>query len=676
MKITNVELSNWGPYFGTQNLNIETSGEATVIVVGGSNGNGKTKFIDALKWVFAGGDFGLLKVGPYISLQAISAGKPFETSVSVHFRQDDNTFILKRFLSIDPESLHVRGEGSIRDQVMAMPDKSRVQLQKVGSEPYSQDQALRVMERLFPARLVGFYFFDAAKLLDNFESISSPNKSAYGKSLKLSVEMAMGLRGLDLYLVELQKIQETLLEQLQKDARGQEATSKASADLHSAETDRARIEVDVKDLRDRLRTLREEQATLGAQLAGAQSLLDAQTQRNRFTFELENVAHSERIARQRIPGLVKTLWMAPMTSKLTSLQEEVAASSNARGGRAAEILSLQQQIAFHEKQKESDTCLACGQGIHNSKQQGETNPTSDLASQLATLQSSALAEEDLLQDTIHQLLDTVLLSPLNKHRFAEFFDLRINLERLAQRRIEIDEEVAKLNLAFGDGDNSSLVTINERFVAVEKEIFQGMSLLRELLEQSEKALSLVTRTKTKLMRLGGPTSSSAVRLEGVQSVLRALEKVSARLRNDVRAALRDEANLIFAQIRSKADERFGIDVDENYFVTTTKHNPNAAFMQQVFLSFLFAIPRVAKAPFPVVIDSPIQHMDTSNRNRFLNWCKTGLPQLVLLPHDGEIAADSAPKIFGNALAGYYEIEHNSATGTSSFRALKEEGDRK
>jgi len=141
------------------------------------------------------------------------------------------------------------------------------------------------------------------------------------------------------------------------------------------------------------------------------------------------------------------------------------------------------------------------------------------------------------------------------------------------------------------------------------------------------------------------------------------------LAEEIRKAIETEANEIFKLMRTTADEKFVIEISPDYALKTSKPFPNAAYKQQVFLSFLFAIPRVAKAPFPVVIDSPLQHLDTDNRERFLKWCSSGLKQLILLPHDAELSIQETPRIFGEALAGLFQIEHSEETNISSIARI-------
>lgn len=670
MRITDVTIENWGPYRGQQSLNIDTDKTAKVVVVLGDNGNGKTKLIDALKWVFAGGEHGLLKVGPYINLQAIEAGEPFETSVEVKFRQGGNDYSLRRFLSFDPSVFSSSSIESVRQFILEMPDKSRVSLRKLGIEPYSQEQALRVMERLFPARLVGFYFFDAAKLLDNFVSISGSKSGAGGLPLKASVEMAMGLRGLDVFRNEIEKLEVECQNLVFQEIKDKDTAEKFAKDFENRERERVDIERLLQEKRAEVDVLRIEKDELNEKLTGSQSLLDAQAQRNRLNFEIQSLQNSETVLRQKLPSQIKALWMAPMANKMAILKEDIAGRAESRNSRTAEVLFINQQLAYFAKQADSEICLACGQAAQNGKVRSKEQ-TAELEARRALLTSPDMRKLDGRDAELENVLNGSLFTPVTQHRFDELVDFKNNITELKRREIGLLEELERIDQAFGKTDNSHIVKLNERYLQVEQEFHSANRSIAALSSDFDKVASAAARAKTKLAKYVGGESIFTRRLEGLRKFLSALDKVSDRLRLEVREALEAEANLIFSGIRSEADSAFTIGIDENYFLTTSKHNPNAAYMQQVFLSFLFAIPRVAKAPFPVVIDSPIQHLDLGNRERFLRWCKAGLSQLVLLPHDGEILPDQARSIFGESLSALYEISHDSASGASEFVMLNE-----
>jgi DNA sulfur modification protein DndD len=159
------------------------------------------------------------------------------------------------------------------------------------------------------------------------------------------------------------------------------------------------------------------------------------------------------------------------------------------------------------------------------------------------------------------------------------------------------------------------------------------------------------------------------RLIKVQKLRLELAFILTELKLKIREEIEKEANSILGKLTSSIDSDFRLSISQDYNLSTDKFNPNNGFKQQLILAFLFAIPRVAKAHFPVVMDSPLQHMDVSNRENFLKWATTGLSQLVLLPHDAEIEIAEVPNMFGDKLSRFYRIDHDPETKVSHVTRL-------
>src|SRR5689334_9236097 len=58
MKITSITLNNFRQYYGRNTVNIDTSGDRNIVLIGGKNGYGKTNFLLSLVWCLYGEDIG------------------------------------------------------------------------------------------------------------------------------------------------------------------------------------------------------------------------------------------------------------------------------------------------------------------------------------------------------------------------------------------------------------------------------------------------------------------------------------------------------------------------------------------------------------------------------------------------------------------------------------------
>jgi len=672
MQITKITLENWGPFFGTADIDITTGKGAPVIVVSGKNGHGKTKFIDALKWVFDGTNKGSVKVGPYINLTAIEGDSVFDTAVTVEFEQSKTNYILsKRLTNLDPKLLRHKTTAETVEFLSDIPDKSKVHLRSVGEPEYSLTQTRAVLQRLFPARLVDFYFFDAAQLLENFGVVQNAGDSlAAGYSMRRSVETAMGLKSFDVVTNLMTKMKDKFESQALQENKDQVLANRYKKELLDLQADILAVSKAREETLATLDAQLELKRKLELDLAGSQDHLELQTRRKQIDVEISALLARKEEAKKKLSALGKSLWMAPMAVYLDSLSLKISEGRSAREKVVLDQSALRQQIVFLEKQSDGSSCLACGQTLVDSNHRSFADDIGALKVELAVLEGEARNQNHAAEMALQTLLDGNIWSELIRHRYSNELQETLTLvPSLASQISQLTEMKESVLTELGDESGVDLVAINSRLIQCDREITTLRATSQNLIAEGRGLSEEIKKLRNRMAKLGDPNSRASKRSATMGRLLSSLEKSKLSLQDSIRGSIEVEANLIFKDMRGEADEKFAIEVTPDYSLKTNKPLPNAAFKQQVFLSFLFAIPRVARAPFPVVIDSPLQHLDSDNRERFLSWCANGLRQLILLPHDKELGESESKEIFGESLARLYRLEHSPVTSISTFKLL-------
>lgn len=670
MRITKVTLENWGPYRGQNEFDIDVTESSPLVVIWGGNGKGKTKFIDALKWVFSGGEFGYVKVGPYINMEAIKDGEIFETKVTVEFEQNDDEFRVSRLIRIDPSLLEDPDDPQLIKRLLSMPDKTQVGLEKVGHAAYSHDQARLVLVRLFPARLVNFYFFDAAELIDSFKEMSGA-KGIYSSTLDIqnSVETAMGFKGFESFLESLLDLESELRDKADKEVTDRSKLSKLKADKDKFLTLREQHDMDRRQSSGLVETKSIRLEVLQETLQGMGEYLEQQKERDRFEGEISTSRTQLSEKRRRISELVPRLWFAPISEKLKGQQRELDENEAAFSLWRSEVIAQKSKIQRLEEGKSQDKCSTCGRQMDEShKQELAAELTKELAA-LEELENSGPVGELRVDTQAAQAIRNAWSSGSDS-ALSDFIVATNEIEGLRIQIADRTQRVSAIQAQLGSVDDINFVAVFDEIQEIEKLLFE----LKENVGEASGAIvdieTKITLIDKQILGLGMVAGGqSRARLLKVQKLIRELSFILQELKNKVRQAIEKESNEILQSLVSNQDKQFTITIHPDYLISTDKFNPNAGFKQQVILSFLFAIPRVAKAHFPVVIDSPLQHMDASNRANFLNWCTKGLNQLVLLPHDAELEISEVPRIFGNALSKFYELVHDPETKISSVKKL-------
>lgn len=670
MKITKVEVQNWGPYFGTTEFEIgsEAETDGPVSVIWAMNNHGKTSFLRALKWVITGGQDGQVRVGPNINWTALRGSSKFETSVTLHFYQGDNFYKLKRFLQVDPEAINTSVWQDLKERTDKMPDNSRTSLQKGNDAPWGDVQANAVLKRLFPPRLSNFYFFDAADLLAQYDDVEI-GKNSKARSLLQNVESALGFVGFDEMILNLESMLAEANAELLKQSKNESRAKAVASELSNLENRLESSEKDKNELERQIESLTEEIDQLKKQITGNEGNKQLQLEQKNLEANIEDKSRLIKEKEQQISQLLEGIWMAPMSSKIKRIANEIQSYRSNRDRLLRSKEDLERKINGLESQQNSKKCNSCGSELQSAALEENAKKLTEHKKELETLQAelSEIGDESLLP-----------LEPVANDLFGHSFD--VNLLRV----FDLSDDVSNLRTGLAT-DRQQLNTVRAELQAVEDidfvSLFNKHNSLFDTRLQAQSQLASLTReiedirqellSKEKaLLKLVPKAQSASKRVKLFRIMVDSLKSVQSDMKAEIRQEIESKANEVLSHLKTQKDGEHGLFLDDYYNLDTDKPQPSAGFKQTLFLSFLFAIPLVAKAPFPLVIDSPLQHIDQEHFDNFVEYCKTGVDQLVLLPHDREMKKDEVFEVFEDKLANFYVINHDENTGTSQVEKLR------
>src|SRR5262245_27644462 len=107
LTFTRLQITNFGPYFGTQSIDLTTASESPVVLIFGENTLGKTQLFAALRWCLYG-TFTPQQTLPQAKSQLPSrlnrpAKRERETffEVTIEFSAEENPYTLTRRATFD-----------------------------------------------------------------------------------------------------------------------------------------------------------------------------------------------------------------------------------------------------------------------------------------------------------------------------------------------------------------------------------------------------------------------------------------------------------------------------------------------------------------------------------------------------------------------------------------------
>lgn len=158
MRLTELVLHNVGVYKGRQAVDLSTTSDRPVVLVGGLNGCGKTTFLDALQLVLYGNRARLSNRGSQGYEDFLRA------TINRDVRPEDGASISLTFVADTPEGERtyrvLRSWGAAGKRVRESLD---VFVNGEWSRSHSADWADHV-EQLLPLEIAGLFFFDGEKI--------------------------------------------------------------------------------------------------------------------------------------------------------------------------------------------------------------------------------------------------------------------------------------------------------------------------------------------------------------------------------------------------------------------------------------------------------------------------------------------------------------------------------
>lgn len=643
MIFKSLDIENFGLYAGRQSLNLRPERGRPIVLVGGTNGAGKTTILEAFTLCL----HGRRALGPRVAMERYEAhirsrlhASPADTVASeaevallfqhVHGGRSSDYLASRRWRALPSgrirETLTIAADGEELDDL---------------SETARQD----FLDSLLPPALAGFFLFDG-------EKIQALADDENGEQLADAVKRLLGL---------------DLISQLQDDLRrfvGQHASGKQGR--AQARQMKGAISA-VERARDHTERLADERADLQArldQLSGRAGRIRERLAREGGTLAAER-ASVERAARkaatdaaaaqEELRGLVAGMLPFAISQRIAASVERRLVLE--RTGEENEIVArrITEASSRLKRRLQSTTDAPVVELLHDLLRVTET-PT-------ARLHEVSAAERAVLLDQLHSVQNGISgqavrlakrLCKAEERREAAEHQLRrapddgalaplIGELQQAERGLgALTAEIARL-------DEERRVADHERKVA-ERELARAEAA-KEKQRKGETSTDLALRTVALLQDYGEITES------------RRLGQVA------------HEATLYFNRLSRKGELLSKIVIDPDTFRVTVvrwdgaelpKQRLSAGEKQLFAIAMLWALARASRRPLPVVVDTPLARLDQEHRRRLL---REYLPhvsrQVVVLSTDTEVDLAAAAEI-ASTTARQIFLHHDPKTTSTTI----------
>ena len=433
MRITQIRLKNFMPYFGDQSLDLPSDEFRNVVLVFGDNMRGKTSLMNALRWAFYG--TAIDRYGqdiPLVKLVNSDASKDGEWSVSVgvNFEHEDRRYELRREATRRTGVSHPQ-----RAEDFLIQEWLRIE-----GEVVRGDQIVHVINRIVPKQISRFFLFDG-ELLQEYEALLAEDNEQ-GRRIKESIEQVLGVPSLINGKSDLKVLRKPFDKAWQQDLKQNDAVKQFSEKLAESEREADRLETDAQQQVESLADMKRHQSVLQAQMDEAQNQYTQKTELDQHKHRLDQIGAEKDALDQRRLSAIKGAW-------LDLLQPTLAKEVGARQARILELTETLSNLALEDAEVlqrviDSSQCSLCHQTVGGDVLAGIR---ARLASATTGQRESVLSDLATLQGSLRQLISVP--RPGAQHKLKEidaaFARLTVEETQLIDKVDDLKEQLASFD---------------------------------------------------------------------------------------------------------------------------------------------------------------------------------------------------------------------------------------
>lgn len=656
MKILKLTLNNFGPYFGTQSLDLDVSDNAPIILVYGENERGKTSLLRAIRWCLYGEVLNqggtLMDEREFANYDARDRKEPFDVFVEIEFEDQGVKSVLKRWMKVKESDLE-----EIRIETLS----KGVDLRPNNGNPVAEKDIPEQISRMLHKDISDFFLFDGETLTRFEQRLRSADTSA--ALVRTSIEKVLGLPALQLLSRDIETLASETNKEVQRVAKKSAENEKVLKDIDATSTGIHNKQNDLVELRRIGKQLEDEKLELEKQLAKIDSIKDAYHERKSIRDSKSDLQRDISEIRDQIKVRISESWWAPA---MPMLKEKAAAIDSMLAGNnqlLSEINELQRKKLDLQVQISTKKCSSCQQVVNESQISNAQKEILEIEKKLESLPTPISNVDDIA---------------FTKRQLNEFLEDGGVEERLR----ELDQDVLKRELRIDELNNkdralTEVLSGNTLDIAaLESQYQRANDFIRESEREIEKKEFELTELKTQLRTLQNSlnretTESSPVKQEA--ALLSSLEEVLKDslegFRKSMREKVGEEASDIFTKLTTEPDYN-GLTITGKYYLEIVDSQKriisrrSAGAEQIVAMSLIGALVRCAVRQGPVIMDTPFGRLDTGHRRRILEWAPTIGTQVMLFVQSGEFDRERDLKFLGNKVGREYRIQREASNRSS------------
>lgn len=650
MQLLEVELTNWGPFFGTHLIPLSVSPAAPVVLFRGENMRGKTSILRSIVWCLYGeirAQDGRtpIDVSRLVNIDALLTG---ETPFGVRLRMSHNGQELELQRSAFAD------ENRPGRVVVSRP--STTLIPKDG-HPFPEGTIPETISGILSQEISEFFLFDG-EMLNRFEERLREEKSASQGFVKSQVERALGLPFLREFAGDLEAIQTELNASMEVALRKNKRHETLSRDYR---TKAEELEVTERDL-GQLKTLDEklvgEIADFETQLAGVDEIKELYYERAGLEREIATGDDTITDYKNALAETAESSWWLPLAARLGSeiVQTDSELDAALRG--YDERIKLEYKRDQLGRQLGDGLCPTCGQPV-------ATHDEDALKAELADLNHQLASAPTLNFDELRQRSSRLKRYANGTAVVARIYEQEQDLRREQLRNDKRLQKVRQISERLS-GNRLDIASLEQNLMTRKATRVRSRATLTDLETKRARLKQELQGLATKMSDQPEVNEDERRLQRVVSEAMEVVEDSFAGFRSAMREQVQEATSQLFLQLTTEK-EYSGVKINDDYLLSVVDDQGRSLSMisaganQILTTAFIGALAECSVEEAPMVMDTPFGRLDVGHRSAILEWVSAFDSQVILFVQSGEYDAERDAHLLAGKIGRQYSIERLSPT---------------
>ncbi|UYP32239.1 AAA family ATPase [Pseudomonas sp. Z8(2022)] len=654
MKLKKLTIRNFRQFYGEVSISFSTDDQASVTVIHGENGAGKTSLLNAFKWVLYGAtDFDTNNEN-ILSEKAIAEAAQDSTivmSVTLEFDDDGATYTAHR------EQKFAKGAGlhveSLGPSVPSLTLIDSAGLSRRSSNPGSQ------LNQILPEDMHSYFFFNGERI----------EKLAYNSASTQVREAIKALMGLNILDRAEKQLKNSVVRHFNKEAKDSSSGNMtALLDEQSRLTDKIqKKEEEISGWKKTLSEIDLEIEAIDKRLHSIEAIAEKQKRREELENQLEQIKKDKDDASSALnKNVTERGFLAFIDTELTEVKQYLD-EMRIRGEMPSKV-----KATFIDDLIELGKCI-CGQPLEPGSE-----CVSTLESYKTTIKDNGVEEQfmTLFGDMSH-------LQTARKALFANINELMNRLADLGNRRQDLLGKIDELGEEIkGVEDSAKLETRRMELKARSKQLYDNCLLGEHQKSAWEDQLKDKDKEIEKELANTNQADLSQRRKQLAKEVADTIGELHEAMAHKVRSDLSKKVDDTFRKIMRKD---YWAEIDDDFTLKIFKNieghgkqpvlEKSTGENQITSLCFISSIVNTAKewaskpsvfqkgGIYPIVMDSPFGALDPEYRQKVATFIPALADQVIVMVSKsqwrGEVESELSKRLGKQYTLKYHKPDPSS-----------------